>query len=359
MSEMKFSLPGQETVTLAGQTVDKLIRAGNGDAALLYLYILKTHGQSSSGEAAAAMGKGAGWIADAMAVLSRLGLVNLDDTPAPSDLPDRTGEPSQPVSPISTKKKDEPSPRHGSPQRLDEYDYDGDYDNNEPHRHSVKDMKRELETGSVFYALVEAAQGSLGKIMSPEELLRLFGIYESLRMEPEVILQLITHCITESHGRSGGRMPSMRYIEKVAYAWAREGIFTLDKAEAYLKAHEARKSDRGEIKRALQIRDREFSETEKRYVDNWITMGFGAAAVAIAYDRTLVITGKLAWGYMDKIINNWHSKGIHTPQEIAEKDRKADKSAFNNTKSSDQKFGAADLEDIERMKRLLNKIKED
>jgi len=363
MSEMKFSLPGQETVTLAGQTVDKLIRAGNGDAALLYLYILKTHGQSSSAEAAAAMGKGAGWIADAMAVLSRLGLVNLDDAPAQkkhedkkqadvsSVFPDKADEPSPPVLP---NKKDEPSQRYEPPPRLDDYEED------ETHRLSVKDMKRELETGSVFYSLVEAVQGSLGKIMSPEELLRLFGIYESLRMAPEVILQLITHCITESHGRSGGRMPSMRYIEKAAYTWAREGIFTLDKAEAYLKAHEARKSDRGEIKRALQIRDREFSETEKRYVDNWITMGFSAAAVAIAYDRTLVITGKLAWGYMDKIINNWHSKGIHTPQEIAEKDRKSDKSnAFNNAISSDQKFGAADLEDIERMKRLLNRIKED
>ena len=329
MTEMKFTLPGPETVMLAGQSIDKLIRAGDGDAALLYLYILKTRGQSTSTEAAAALGKSPGGIATSMAILSRLGLVQLDDY-AGDEQPDALTD-----------------------SQMD----DGEIGQR---RLSVEAMKRELEAGSVFYSLVEAAQGNLGKIMSPDELLRLFGIYDSLHMEPAVILQLITHCITESRGRSGGRMPSMKYIEKAAYTWEREGIFTLDKAEEYIKALEARRSARGEIKRALQIRDREFSETEKRFVDNWITMGFEAGAVEIAYDRTLVKTGKLAWSYMDTILNNWHSKGIHTPQDIVGKDRKSDRgSAFGSAKAPGQKFGSADNEDIERMKRLLNKIKED
>jgi len=331
MSEMKFTLPGPETVTLAGNSIDKLIRAGDGDAALLYLYILKTRGQGTSAEAAAALGKSPGGIAAATAVLSRLGLVNIDES--------HTGKETG-----STAVQDEPDDRFSG----------------HTSRHTVEDMRRELETGSVFYSLVEAAQNSLGKIMSPDELLRLFGIYDSLRMAPEVILQLITHCITESRGRSGGRMPSMRYIEKAAYTWEREGIFSLDKAEEYLKALDARKSVRGEMKRALQIRDREFSETEKRYVDNWISMGFESGAVEIAYDRTLVKTGKLAWGYMDTIMNNWHSKGIHTSQEIKEKDRKVDRShVFNKPESPGQKFGAANPEDIARMQKLLDKIKED
>jgi len=328
MVDLKFSLPGQETVTLAGDTIDKLIRAGNGDAALLYLYILKTRGQSPSTEAAAVLGKSPGEIADAMAVLSRLGLVKLEarQEDGSSALSHQAVEPSN-------------------------------YHIREP---SVEEMKREMETGSIFYALVDAVQSSLGKILSPDELMRLFGIYDGLHMAPEVILQLITHCISESHGRSGGRMPSMKYIEKAAYTWEREGLFTLDKAEAYLRALDEQRSARGEIKRAMQIRDREFSETEKRYVDNWIRLGFTADAVEIAFDRTIVKTGKLAWRYMDTILNNWHSKDIHTPQDIIEKERKTDKSGgYDGKKAPDQKFGAADLEDIERMQRLLNKIKEE
>jgi len=328
MSDIKFILPGPETVTLTGQTIDKLIRAGDGDAALLYLYISKTHGQSTSAQAAAALGKNPGAIATALAVLSRLGLVRLDgkdDASTPEALP---GFPAAP--PID-----------------------------EPRQYSIDEIKRELESGTEFYSLVQETQNSLGKILSPDELMRLFGIYDGLRIPPEVILQLITHCIAESRGRGGGRMPSIRYIEKAAYKWEREGIFSLDRAEEYLKALGVRKSVRGEIKSALQIRDRELSETEKQYVDSWIGMGFHSSAVEIAYDRTLVKTGKLAWNYMDRIMKSWHEKNLFTPQEIMEKDRMPNwNDAQNSLKSPEQKFGAPNQEEIERMQRLLEKIKE-
>jgi len=324
---MKFSLPGPETITMSVQTIDKLIRAGNGEAALLYLHILRTHGKSTTAETAAVLGKSHGEIATSMAVLSRLNLVQMDHN---DKLPSSDAQ----------------------------ADSDTDMYDAQPRRISVDEMRKELQSGSVFYSIVEEAQLSLGKILSPDELMRLFGIFDSLRMAPEVILMLMTHCITESRGRSGGRMPSMRYIEKAAYTWEREGIDSLEKAEVYLKANDMRKSVRWEIKNALQIKDREFSETEKRYVDNWIVLGFDAGAVAIAYDRTLVKTGKLVWNYIDSIMKSWHSKGLHTPREIMEKDTRQKKDAYNDTKPAEQKFGSADQEDIQRMQRLLDKIKD-
>ena len=328
MPDIKFILPGPETVTLARQTIDKLIRAGDGDATLLYLYILKTRGQSTLEETASEMGKSLGAVATAMALLSRLGLIKLDDGTEASTQDYFTRVPAR--SPID-----------------------------EPRQYSIEEIKGELEIGSEFHALIQETQNSLGKILSPDEMLRLFGIYDGLRLPPEVILLLITHCINESRGRGGGRMPSIRYIEKAAYTWEREGIFCLDRAEEYLKALEARKSVRGEIKKAMQIKDREFSESEKQYVDGWIAMGYGADAIGIAYDRTLLKTGKLAWGYLDKIIKSWHSKNLHTPQEILEKDKLSNRNSAQVYPSTpEQKFGAPNHEEIERMQRLLNKIKE-
>ena len=319
--EKKFILSGPETVTLAGQTVDKLLRAGDGDAALLYLYMLKTHGQSTPDEAAAAMGKSAGWVASAMAMLSRLGLIKIDDYEAVQ----------QAKAPAE-----------------------------EPRRYTVDEIKQEIETRTDFSALVEEAQRSLGKILSPDELERLFGMYDALRLPAEVIMLLITHCITESRGRGGGRMPSMRYIEKAAYTWERDEIFSLDRAEEHLKALESRKSAQGKIKAALQIRDRELSSSEKRYVDGWIAMGFSPEAVEIAYDRTVIKTGRMAWGYMDSILNSWHNRGVHTAREIFEKDGKPPVNKGINDKGDQmQKFGAPNNEEIERMQRLLNKIKEE
>ena len=89
-------------------------------------------------------------------------------------------------------------------------------------------------------------------------------------------------------------------------------------------------------------------------------MGFGPDAVGIAYDRTVLKTGKLTWGYMDKILSNWHGKGLHSSQEIMEKDGKPDRgAALNAHKDSKQKFGSPNHEEIERMQRVLEKIKED
>ncbi|MCL2366113.1 MAG: DnaD domain protein [Oscillospiraceae bacterium] len=341
---MKYSLPGSETVTLTGQTIDKLIRAGDGDATLLYLYILKTRGECSSTEAAAALGRSSGGIAKSMEVLSHLGLVRLDG----NDDTEKT---------LSAGEHMEAGNFNNNPQNVQAPGNGTNAFDDEP---TVEDMKRALESGSVFSALIGETQRSLGKILSNDELLRLFGMYDNLKMEPEVILQLITHCITESRARSKGRMPSIRYIEKAAYTWEREGIRTLNAAEQYIKELDARRSARGTIKSVLQIRDRELSETEGRYVDGWIALGFGADAIAVAYDKTIIKTGKLQWKYIDAILNSWHSSGLHTIRDIMDSDRTIGKNIADTApKSSKQKFGAADKKEFERMQRLLNKLKEE
>ena len=326
MSEIKYTLPGPDTITLSGQTVNKLIRSGDGDAALLYLYILKTEGKSTMEETMAALGKGKGWISTAMTTLSRMGLIHLDSKSADASV---SGD------------------FHEIP--------DGP---NESTRSSTEDMRRELEAGSDFSIVVEQTQKTLGTILSPEDLLRLFGIYDYLSMPPEVIMHLITYCINESRRTRGGHAPKMTYIEKAAYTWAREGILTLERAEEYIKNLEDKRSLRYDIKSTLQIRDREFSATEKKYVDSWIAMGFEAEAIGIAYDRTIVKTGERTWNYMDKIINSWHRKGLHTAEDINEKDSPNRKVAqFLEEKNRQQKVNAPNQDEINYMQRVLDKTK--
>ena len=47
-----------------------------------------------------------------------------------------------------------------------------------------------------------------------------------------------------------------------------------------------------------------------------VDLGFETDAILMAYDRTVTQTGGLKWPYMNKIIHNWHDKGLHTPEEI-------------------------------------------
>jgi len=323
---MKLSLSGSEAVTLTGQTIDKLIRSGDGDAALLYLYILRTNGQSTDEQAAKALDKSKGWIASATAMLSRIGLVQVETDAVSGKNTQVTGERLLP----------------------EQRDYTED------------DVRAEIASGSDFSIVIDETQRRLGKILSPDDLLRLFGIYDNLRLPPEVILQLITHCINECHTRGDGRTPSIRYIEKAAYTWEREGVLTIERAEEYLKSLEIRKSNRGKIKRVLQIKDREFSETEKRYIDSWIDMGIEPDAIAIAYDKTIIKTGTLTWPYIDTIIKSWSSKGITTAQQVHEKDGNQAKSKTGAAGYNQmQKHGNPNSEEMERMTRILNKIKEE
>jgi len=335
LSEIKITLPGSETVTLTGQTIDKLIRAGDGDAALLYLYILKTHGQKTSSEAAIALDKSKGWVASAMSVLSRLGLVHLDNGVGVDDTEDSR----------------EKAVRKSLPK--------------EPRKPTEQEVTRELMSGSDFAIVVDETQRRLGDILTSDDLMRLYGIYNELRLPAEVIMQLITHCISESRKTGDGRSPNVRYIEKAAYKWEREGLFTLEKAEEYLKALEARNSIQGEMKKALHIRGRELSATEKRYVDSWIDMGFEPHAIAVAYDKTVTNTGSMAWPYIDKIINSWHNKGQHTLEEVmVNENEKKQKTVGASGKPgtqgyNQQKHGEPNREEIERLQRLLSNIKEE
>jgi DnaD/phage-associated family protein len=151
----------------------------------------------------------------------------------------------------------------------------------------------------------------------------------------------------------------VRYIEKAAYTWEREGLFSIEKAEEYLKALEEKKSIRGEMKKVLWIRDREFSATEKRFVDDWIEMGMEPEAIAIAYDKTVTKTGSLAWPYIDKIVKSWHNKDLHTAQQVRDSESTQKPGGFISVKAGQttQKHGEPNRADIERMQRLLSKTK--
>lgn len=326
MADIHITLP-DDTITISSHTVDKLLRAADGDAALLYLHLLRSRSETTVKQSALATGRSENTVVAAMHLLSRLGIIgNVDGL---KEAPPR------------------PVPSEETPQ------------------YTAEDITRELENGSVFSTLVQEVQRSLNKILSSADLMRLFGIYDNLGLPPEVILQLVTHCIDEvrrKYSKDETRMPTMRYIEQAAYTWEREGIISLELAEQYLKKLESRRALSSRIKSVLQIRDREFSTSEKRYVEGWIDMGFSPEALAIAYDRTVLKTGKLSWAYMDSIIKSWHSNGMHTPAEIEERDpKKSTKTAparQPGPRPAPIQSSAPTRDDLERIKRLMQKMKE-
>ena len=187
--------------------------------------------------------------------------------------------------------------------------------------YSAEDVVRRSRSDPQFRALVGEAQSKLGHLLSGADLKTLFGIYDRLGLSAEVILLLMNYCAEKVRRRYGeGRSPTMHMIEKEAFSWVNREIVTTEQAEEYLAELEKSEAAAEALVRLLQLGGRQPTATERRYMEEWLAMGFPQEAFAIAYDRTVIGTGKLTWKYMDTILRSWHSKGLHTPEEIEKGD---------------------------------------
>ncbi len=316
MADKRYVLPDSTPVTMTGDTAGRLISSGNGNAALLYIYILKNRGELSVSEASSSLKMSEEHVNAAIGALASLGLLSREA--AASDKP-------QPGAPA---------------EELPSYD--------------VCDIKHELEESSEFSSLVREVQRSLGKVLSSADLIKLFGIYDHLGLPPEVILMLLSHCSGECRRRYGeGRLPTMRFIESTAFSWERAGVVSIEAAEEYLKRLESRRSKYASIKQVLGIRDRDFIRSESEYIDRWIEMGHSDDALELAFDKTVLKTGRMTWKYMDTILSDWHSKGMHTAAEASRSDKKTAPLPDKNAKPSGAPSGA----DMARMQKMLDSIK--
>lgn len=280
--------------------VDKLLARGDAEAAMLYLHIAM-HGGFSLTKACGELGRTQAQVNAAADTLRALGLL-------------KSGQPLK---------------------------------NEELPQYTAADIVVRSETDSAFEGLVEETQKCLGKLLSTNDLRILFGIYDHLGLPVDVIFLLINHCIENYRTLHGeGRMPTMRFIEKEAWYWAGQEIMTYEAAEEHIRREKERKSLVFRTAETLQIRGRELSPSERKYIESWLEKGFMPEALAEAYDRTVLGTGKLTWRYMDKILCSWHEKGLHTVQEIQSGDGRGMK------KGGDSAPAKTDDDELAELRRL-------
>ena len=120
---------------------------------------------------------------------------------------------------------------------------------------------------------------------------------------------------------------------------------SLDAAEEHIKGEKEKKSLLFRAAEILQIKGRQLSQSEQRYIESWLTMGFEVEAIAVAYDRTVLGTGKLAWRYMDKILSSWHEKGLHSEAEVLSGDPRQGK----KQEKRDSVINDKEIEEFRRM----------
>ncbi|BDF66238.1 hypothetical protein CE91St43_02100 [Oscillospiraceae bacterium] len=319
-------LPGN-ILSLAAGAADRLIAAGNGDAALLYLWLLKAGGAYQAGPAAHALRWDPARTEAALSLLVGMGLAEAaPQAPAPALQPSE-----------------------------------------EPPEYTAADLNRELENkDSPFPALVGEVQRRLGKVLSTADLKCLYTIYDFAGLPAEVILLVVSWCVEESERKYGpGRKPRLPQIQKEALRWKERGVDTMEGAEAHLKRLAMLRSRAGQIMALLDIRDRPPVAREKEYIAAWVDMGFDDEAIRLAYEKTVLKKQSLNWPYMNSILKNWHQKGLHTLAQITAGDSvrpQRPASAAGATAPQPAAPGEADRrarEDMERMRAFLRQHSEE
>lgn len=256
-------------------SVQKLLAAGNGDAALLYLYIKS---DNDPAKAEQALRFTAGRYQCAAATLRQLGLWVEEKT---RFIP--TGERPQ---------------------------------------YSERDVQTAIRSDDEFTSLYGEIQRLMGRTLNTEELKIILGFVRYLGLPADVVCVLVCYCKDRARQRGSLRNPSLRTIEKEAYAWAERGIDTMEEAAAFIQNQNQRNSRQREVMNILQIRGRELTAGESRYVQSWLEMGFDNESIALAYERTCLNTGGLNWPYLNKIMIRWHEAGLHTVEQIRAGDTK-------------------------------------
>ncbi|MGO5021756.1 DnaD domain protein [Lawsonibacter sp. LCP25S3_G6] len=306
-------LPG-EVLAMTGQAVDRLLKLGDGDAALLYLHLLR-HSSLS----------GLKWTQDRLqAALERLRSQGL--------------APAQELPPPEPPAQELPPPEY-----------------------ATEEVAAALaDRASLFSALADEVERRLGKKLSAPDLKKLYTLYDHLALPPEVILMLVGWCIEEMERKYGpGRRPFLSQISKEGFVWARRGIDTMERAEEYIAKLTRLRGREAEVLRLLDISPRPLVEREKTYIAAWDDMGFEDEAIRMAYEKTVLKKQSMDWGYMNGILRRWHEKGLHTAAAIQAGDRDPRPVRAGGqvdrppTADQDQRV----REDMERMRRLMEEMK--
>lgn len=310
MAEYTIHLSQEENIVLSAGTVRRLLSAGSGDGALLYLALLQNHGSMAPEKLMEQLRWDQGRLEQAQAALMGCGLLG-------SHRPAVTQEPSE-----------------------------------ERPEYTREDVARQLEKDQRFAMLTGNVENVLGKKLSTPDLNILLGLYDYLGLPCDVIFLLVNHCADRLQAKYGpGRRPTLRQIEKEGYSWARRGLLDLDSANAYLMKYARSRTQVGQYMRVLGLGDRAPSPTEERYLMGWVDMGFPVETVELAYDKTVLKCKELKWGYLNKILCNWHEKGLHKLEEVREEhQRRGDRS-----QSGEQRPAAG--QNVERMRKYLQDMK--
>lgn len=152
---------GEKSVVLRADQIDRLLGRGDGDAALLYLCLLRNDGAIEPQRLMQSLRFSELRLRAAETALQELGLIDRPVRPQPQ-------EPAQ-----------------------------------EPVAYTTEEVRRALEEDGEFRMLTDQTQNLLGKRLNTTDLKSLMNLYSAVGLPADVIFLLVSHCVDRTERRYG------------------------------------------------------------------------------------------------------------------------------------------------------------
>lgn len=277
---MSALLLPNEILSMSAQAARRLVEAGDGDAALLYLALLERGGEAGAGERL-------GWPRERLdRAWERLAGLELAQRPPRQEAP--------------------------TPPRQED----------KPPEYSRKDVADALEREPDFQGLYREVERIVSRPLTDNDLRCLYTIYDYLALPPEVILLLTGWVARRQRRQSEGRQLRLPQIQKEAFRWKRLGVDTAERAEDYLRRQELTDRREWDILSIIGVKEpRAAVEREREYIQRWVELGLSDELIALAYERTVFQKKEMNWPYMNKILLSWQEAGYTTPEQVRQEDR--------------------------------------
>lgn len=168
-----------------------------------------------------------------------------------------------------------------------------------------------------FVLLRRQVEEKLGKKLSGADDQILAGLYHDVGLPADVVYLLVCHCAERTARRLGeGRKPTLRQIEKEGYRWVSLSVTDQKSAAQYLRDYQRKLSRTAAYMRVLGMGDRAPVDAELKYLMDWMDWGFPPETVAMAYERTVLKKGAMEWRYLNGILRRWYEQGLLTPEQV-------------------------------------------
>ncbi len=201
----------------------------------------------------------------------------------------------------------------------------------EPSRPSMSEIAKRLDESPEIEKFLQQIQDLVGTIGYNENSIIIL-LHDFYGLPCEVLYMLIDYCV--SVGKK-----NFNYIYTVGKDWGMREIDNVTKAAEQISALRNANTVWKELAAYAGISNEKPTTKQNEYIRKWSgELKFSTDMIIAAYEEMANHTGKLSFAYMDKVLQNWYSKGFKKPDDIIndvpEQKKPASKTVGNSTHAS-------------------------